>query len=63
MEYKMTKTGILSVLLSLSSIVSAQTGKVNAYFTTKQMPNMLKFLPAPLEFASQFFMLLKSVEE
>lgn len=51
----MTKIGILSVLISLSVGVSAQNSKVEAYFTTKQMPNMLKFLPAPPDFTSQFF--------
>lgn len=34
---------------------SAQTSKAEAYFTAKEMPDMLKFLPPPPAFASSFF--------
>ncbi len=52
----MKKTIIaLTALLSFSYVASAQTGKVHAYFTTKQMPDMVKFLPAHPDFNSKFF--------
>lgn len=46
---------VSSIFFLFPFVMSAQTEKVPAYFTTKQMPDMLKFLPIPPDFSSRFF--------
>lgn len=54
-KIKMRLNKLIFLLLLTSSIASAQTSQVHAYFTTKDMPDMVKFLPAPPVFSSPFF--------
>lgn len=43
------------LLFVVSGTICAQSAHVDAYFTTKEMPDMVKFLPHPPAFNSQLF--------
>lgn len=43
------------VFYALSCTLPAQSQYAQTYFTTQEMPNMVKFLPAPPKFGTEFF--------
>ena len=56
MKLPTIKFFIFTLLITCShSFILAQVTHVDAYFTTKEMPDMVKFLPAPPAFTSPFF--------
>ena len=55
MKSILLRVGFVILLLMTPFNILAQTERVEAYFTTREMPDMMKFLPAPPAFDSPLF--------
>lgn len=55
MKSNILRVELVILLMIIPFNISAQPERVEAYFTTREMPDMMKFLPAPPTFDSPLF--------